>query len=63
METKHMPGRVSTDAQRQVHCNGHHERRRGIPRADAPRTLREYWLDGWDSADGELYNRALGRPV
>jgi hypothetical protein len=42
-----------------IYCNGHHARMLGIQRADAPKTLRNIWLDGWDSADGELYDRAI----
>ena len=48
-----------TGSEREIYCNGHHDRRRGIPRRDAPVCLREYWLDGWDQADGELLNAAL----
>ena len=47
------------ETQLQIYCNGHHERMRGTPRQEAPETLREFWLDGWDSADGELYDRAI----
>ena len=51
--------RISTESQCQLYCNGHHDRMRGIPRHDAPQTLREFWLDGWDMADGELRDLAL----
>ena len=47
------------ETQLQIYCNGHHDRMRGIQRQEAPATLRKYWLDGWDSADGELYDRAI----
>lgn len=49
--------------QRQMYIDGYHDRMRGIKRADAPRTLwlRAAWLDGWNEADGELYDRAISR--
>ena len=53
-----------TESQRQVYCNGHHERMRGTQRNNAPQSdtvewMQSIWLDGWDSADGELYDRAI----
>lgn len=52
------------ESQRLVYCNGHHERMRGIQRNEAPQSdiiewMQSIWLDGWDSADGELYDRAI----
>lgn len=53
-----------TESQRQVYCNGHHERMRGTQRNEAPQSdavewMQSIWLDGWDAADGVLYDRAI----
>ncbi len=58
---KRKAGQVRTESERQVYCSGHHDRMRGIPRHDAPNCLRDVWLDGWDQADGILYDKALAR--
>ena len=48
-----------TETQLQIYCNGHNARMLGTPRDQAPDTLQKHWLYGWDSADGELYDRAV----
>ena len=56
MKATHKPGHVSNDSERETYCTGHHERIRGAPRNSASEYQREFWLDGWDAADGELYD-------